>query len=126
MSKVFLSYPVQDRKLVGRLEPMLREKGLLDPDDVIINLKQDLEPGTDVRQAIRRQMQEAGKVIILDTPSSARSSWVNYEAGMASALDKPIVVVHAKHGQKSQFVERLGDVPSIAVEGSFDEDDSMA
>lgn len=45
--------------------------------------------GTDMRQAIPQQMQDAGKVIILDTPVSSQSPWVNYEAGLALALEKP-------------------------------------
>lgn len=81
----------------------------------MIDVQRDLAPGTDMRRAIRQQMEEAGRVIILDTQSSAQSSWANYEAGMASALDKPIIVVHAKDSEKSPFIERLGDVLSIEV-----------
>ncbi len=55
---------------------VLRARGFLALEDVVINPPRERVAGIDMRQAIPQQMQDAGKVIILDTPVSSQSPWV--------------------------------------------------
>lgn len=116
MSTVFLSYASQDQAFVDRIEPLLRERGVISGADYVIDPQREIEAGCDPREATRKRLMDAGKVVILNTPASATSPWVNYEAGMASALGKPIVLVHLHGSENSLLAERLGDVPSIELD----------
>ena len=84
----------QDR---DRVEEVLKK--LQEPQVAKLDLPQDiadpiplLEPGQDLRAEIRKQMQSASVVVVLWTQQAAVSDWVQYEVGMADALEKPIVV----------------------------------
>jgi hypothetical protein len=54
-------------------------------------------------------------VVIIASDDSAASQWVNYEAGMATALGKPIVVVGRKGVGKGALVGALENVQSIEM-----------
>ena len=54
-------------------------------------------------------------VVIIVTPNSAKSQWVNYEAGMASALDKPIILIKSKDAKDVDFVTSLANAQFIEI-----------
>ena|SRR5688572_28234160 len=101
--KIFLSYARQDRRLVAAVRRALRNQGIIEGnDEVIVGPQQSLKPGiSNVRKTIKNQISSASKVVIIASDHSANSVWVNYEAGMAAALGKPIVLVRKKGGGKS-------------------------
>lgn len=116
---IFLSYARQDRRLVGAVQRALRREGIVGGDDVVIvGPHQQLKPGiSNVRKTIKDQISSASKVVIIASDHSANSVWVNYEAGMAAALGKPIVLVGKKGSGKSTSIFRaLGNVQSIEIE----------
>jgi nucleoside 2-deoxyribosyltransferase len=77
---------------------------------------QDFEPGEDLRKRIMDEMRSASKVVIIATTNSANSEWVNYEAGMAAALEKPIVILRKGIGKTASFIRSLGtDVQSVEI-----------
>jgi hypothetical protein len=111
--RIFLSYAQQDQGIVGEVKRQLLKQGLVTGDDLIIDPKSDIKSGDNIREAIRRQMRDANKVVIIHSADSAQSQWVNYEAGMASALGKPVVVVRTPGSGKTAFTPALSDVGSI-------------
>jgi len=72
--------------------------------------------GEDIRRAIRDQIKSADMVVIITSESSVESQWVNYEAGMADALGKPIVVVGRRGIGKSSLLTNLADAKVIEIE----------
>lgn len=116
--KIFLSYAKEDRRLLGVVQRALRKHGIVRSDDtVIVGPHQRLKRGaTNVRKTIKDQISSASKVIIVTSDHSANSVWVNYEAGMAAALGKPIVLVGKKGSGKSATFRALGDVQSIDID----------
>lgn len=93
--KVFLSYAWQDRDRINMALQKLRETHVAEldhPHDISDPLPL-AEPGQDFRAEIRKQMQAASVVVVLWTKQAATSDWVQYEVGMADALEKPVVVV---------------------------------
>ena len=56
----------------------------------------------------------ASKVILLWTDAGSKSDWVNYEAGMADALGKPIVVV-IPEGSPAELPENLKDAQIVRI-----------
>ena len=116
---IFLSYAKQDRRLVAAAQRALRKNGILGGDDkVIVGPHQQLKRGaTNVRKTIKDQISSASTVVIITSDNSANSVWVNYEAGMAAALGKPIVLIGKKGSGKTALAfKALGNVQSIEIE----------
>lgn len=113
--KVFLSYAYEDRGIAEQVSRLLKEHGHDTDDMSFIDPQVDTEIGDDVRGAIKQQMCSASNVVIIVTPNSAKSQWVNYEAGMASALDKPIILIKSKDAKDVGFVTSLADAQFIEI-----------
>ena len=114
--KIFVSYAHQDRKYLKGLEQQLRKHGIVSGGDVVLIDPHEIQPGENIREALRNQIRSATKVVIIVSKNSADSEWVNYEAGMASALEKPIVIIGGKGSGKTVFAKALGNVQSIESE----------
>jgi len=116
--KIFLSYAKEDSGLVRDVLDALRKHHLVATDVVFLD-PHDLTPSDDVRRKIQEQIRSASKVVIIASDHSATSAWVNYEAGMAAALEKPIVVLGRKGSGKSALLIRgLPNVQSIELEAA--------
>lgn len=89
---IFLSYAIQDQGKLGDVMNKLLEPELCGGNELLV-VNHDTEEFEDARTEIKQSMADADAVVIVWTPASARSSWVNYEVGMADALEKPIIVV---------------------------------
>lgn len=118
--KIFLSYSHEDRDLVKDVIEALRKHHLVTSKDPIIILDPyDFTPGDDMRQKIQEQISSASKIVIIASDNSASSAWVNYEAGMAAALDKPIVVFGRKgSGKSASLIRALPNVQQIELEAA--------
>ena len=117
--KIFLSYASEDRDLVRGVLDALRKHHLVTAPDVVFLDPHDLTPGDDVRRKIQEQITSASKVVIIATDHTATSAWVNYEAGMAAALEKPIVVLGRKgSGKSASLIRGLPNVQSIELEAA--------
>ena len=116
--RIFLSYAQQDRGLVGAARRALRKQGIVEGnDEVIVGPHQSLKPGrSNVRKTIKDQISSASKVVIIASDHSANSVWVNYEAGMAAALGKPIVLLRKKGSGKSLATFRALAKETIELE----------
>lgn len=101
--KVFISYAWNDRKLVNKAIKQLKSKGLLGGDFLeSINNPMELSAGADIRAALKEQILTCDKVLLIWSGRAASSPWVQYEVGMAEALEKPILIVWA-----DKFAPRL-------------------
>jgi nucleotide-binding universal stress UspA family protein len=115
--KVFVSYTHQDREVLHKVEKLLERHGIVKGGDVeIVDPVKELKVGDDIRRAIRDQIKSADIVVIVTSESKVESQWVNYEAGMADALGKPIVVVGRKGIGKSSLLANLADAKVIEIE----------
>ena len=114
--KIFVSYAHQDRKHLEGLEQQLRKHGIVSGRDVVLVDSHEIQPGENIRETLRSQIRSATKVVIIASENSADSEWVNYEAGMASALEKPIVIIGGKGSGTTAFAKALGNVQSIESE----------
>lgn len=106
--KVFISYAHQDRRFVEALKTRLGDilKEPLQSLDVF-DVQFRINAGENIRGAIQSAMREASTVVIVSSPDSDASPWVSYEAGLADALGKNVVVVGRKGSCKSALLERL-------------------
>jgi hypothetical protein len=111
-NRVLLSYASQDRDFVERLKPELTKilsKKSQSPPLEIFDVQSQVKLGSDVRKAIKTAMDAAGTVVIVSSPDGDASQWVNYEAGLADAMGKNLVIVGRKGMGKSALVNRFAD-----------------
>lgn len=117
--KIFVSYVHEDRGFLDKLVEALRKHGIIEDEPVsIIDPLKEVKVGDNIRETLRNQIQSASKVVIIHTDKSESSQWVNYEAGMADALNKPIIIVGRKGSGKTSFLANLANVRSIEIEES--------
>jgi hypothetical protein len=92
--KIFLSYATPDKEKVPSLVKKLQQhQSHAEEKVVIVDPVNELSEGEDFRQQIRQNIQDSDEVAVVWTTASAASGLVNYEAGMADALGKPIIIV---------------------------------
>jgi hypothetical protein len=105
--KIFLSYDAKDQSDVLKVEDQLKKHGVVTSSEIeIFDPRKALKAGDDFRMVIRDEMKTASKVVLIASPQTIKSQWVNYELGMASALDKPIFVI-GTHSSTTEGMRRL-------------------
>ncbi len=78
MADVFLSYATEDRPLAERLAAALEKAGLS------VWWDRYIRGGSEFSQDIERELEAAGKVLVLWSKSGNRSRWVRDEASAAA------------------------------------------
>lgn len=116
-NKVFISYAHKDKKYIKFLAERLRQKGILSNEEDTYDAAQSIIPGSSIKGLLRNFIEEASKVVILWTEESANSKYVNYEAGMAEALGKQIIVVVPK-GRKVELPSNLAELQVVELDMS--------
>ena len=84
--KIFLSFAEGDHRLIHVLSGILAEAGI----DVLVATKL-LSPGMRLDEKVKSMIGKAHCVLVILTPKSLRSHWVQQEIGCAKALGKHIV-----------------------------------
>lgn len=115
-NKIFISYAHQDNSQIEKLKSALAEKGIISTEsDVLHDSQSPMVPGSSFRGAIREAVESASTVVVYWTKNSASSDFVNYEMGMADALDKNMVVVTPK-GTRMELPSNLADIQVIELD----------
>lgn len=103
MTQIFLSHSTKDKPLANALHSLFMqfiiETGLYNEFQIFyspVNLVDSKEYSDNWKEGIKTAMSNSKKVIILWTPNSVENRWVNYELGLATAQNKPIVAVGVK------------------------------
>ena len=88
MDKVFISYSSADAEIASRLRTALEGievSGWLDQSDIAA--------GDAIAAKVKESLKKAGALIVLVSPSSLESKWVQFEVGAAYAMEKPIIPI---------------------------------
>jgi hypothetical protein len=111
MSTVFISYSRRDANLAQRVADALERLGFnaLDPG-------RQLRPGDDWRKAIRAAIKRADAFILLASPHNVASSWSLYEAGMAEALGKKVMVLLPNTHSVSELPADIASSPIVELD----------
>jgi len=94
---VFLSHSMQDQDVVSKVNDVIMAEGAVSRIAEFI-----VSPGTFVEEKLREMISKSDIVVAVLTKGGLRSDWVNWELGVAAALDKPIV----------PLLEEGADIPS--------------
>lgn len=107
--KVFMSYATQDHAFAQALKPRLDELLPVTTEPLDVFELGDVAAGTNARKAVKDAIDQATTVVIVSSPAADASQWVNYEAGLADALGKNLVIVGRKGGDPSVLLRRFSD-----------------
>ena len=113
--KVFISYAYQDKELAENVKHELATGGHLPVDTVFFDA-QDIAVGEDIRQRLRLEIGAADAVVLVMSKNAEASQWINYEAGLADALGKKILVVGTKEAGETPLLANLADYQQIEIE----------
>lgn len=108
MKKLFISYSHKDYYKVPKVIEKLKTKIPELKDAVVWDPTSDLSAGDDFRKEIKKQISSSDFYVLFWTKNAADSPWVLYEAGMADARGKSIVIVAEQgapipHGALSMY-----------------------
>jgi hypothetical protein len=106
---VFISYASSDKSRINSVIEELKSKGVIAEDDKIVYTTDVFSSESGIREKVRKAIAAASKVVVVWSEEGADSEWVNYETGMAEALEKPIFMVVRK-GEISRLPSNLDDV----------------
>ena len=113
--KVFISYAHQDREFAENVMHALTAKGHFAPETVFSDL-QHISAGEDTSRRVRSEIEAADAVVLVMSEHAATSPWINYEAGLADALGKKILVVGAKGVGEVALLAKLAAYQQIEIE----------
>ncbi|SRR5713101_37442 len=93
---IFISYASNDRLLAQNTMRQLHRKGLLE-NEYIEHLEGVEKPGEAkyLREKIKERILRSDLVVLIWSKDAAKSPWVQYEVGMAKALERPILIAWA-------------------------------
>jgi hypothetical protein len=114
-TKIFISYAFRDRDLVQGVKDALMKQGLNGSYVTDFPNQMDLTAGESFRDALRKWINNADYFVLFWTEAAANSEWCNYEAGMAEALGKKVIVVMPEHCQ-AKLPSTLSVYPIVRVE----------
>jgi TIR domain len=109
---IFFSYAASDREriesAIAQFQKTETAKAYVAPNS---NLwAADFQPGDDFRASIRDRVRSANQVVVFWSAKAATSPHVQYELGMADALDKPITIVQLDQTQPELPAHLLGNM----------------
>ncbi|MHC4248111.1 MAG: toll/interleukin-1 receptor domain-containing protein [Planctomycetota bacterium] len=109
MPKVFISYAHDDQQIASRLVSELQDVSL-----PAWMAAADVNAGEPIMSKLREELACSSAVVVLLSPKSLASSWVQFEIGAARALGKPIVPVLIEgDGVEGSIPDSLSEVQSI-------------
>ena len=113
--KIFLSYAYQDREFAesvkSKIDELLPQLKMSAGD--VFDVQEDVDTDDDIRQSIKAAIEAAQTVIVISSVNADASPWVNYEAGLADALGKNLVVIGQQGGEDTALLHRFFDTAKI-------------
>ena len=97
--RVFISHSAKDSMLAEDLRRRLKDVGA---DFVTADIADTAETGS-VRRRIRDVISKSSEVIALLTDNSVSNKWMQYEVGIADALEVPVTFVIVNEGVEQQL-----------------------
>ena len=115
-TKVFISYAFQDKQFAEIAKKTLGARGYF-PKDTVVFDAQDVSVGENVRERLKAEMAASSSVVLVMSDTAESSHWVNYEAGLADALGKKILIVGKKGSRNTQLPAHLSNYQRVDLEG---------
>jgi hypothetical protein len=88
---IFLSYSPGDRDWVEKFRTNLMDQGIQ-----VFDASRDIQPGQDWTAVLEEALSQSRYMIIVLTPNSLSSNWVNFELGAAVSMQKSLIPIVSK------------------------------
>lgn len=112
IKRIFLSYPKNERLELDHLRKALEKNKITTREDEVVfvdPMSLKYSPGENIREILKKEIESSSEVVVFVTKDYLSSQWMNYEIGMADALNKPITLVGEKgFGKTGLFNNRYG------------------
>jgi hypothetical protein len=104
--KIFVAYRASDGKsLAQSVYDRLKTAGF---DAWLDEAGENLVVATDVQETIRKNLEQAAMVLLVDTPDAPDSPWIKIEVDMANSQLIPVLPVVAGGERLSRFIQLQG------------------
>lgn len=112
IKNVFISHIHEDDEEVPKLKDSIEKNGCEIRNASIDSTKPNEAQDEDYikYKILAPRIEWSGALVVLISPDTHTSDWVNWEIEYANKLDKPIVGVWAKGAQNSDIPEAFSDV----------------
>ena len=103
--QIFISYARNDYAFAHQLLSALRDinvEGWMDEADVAA--------GAAIGEAVRSAIRKSNAVVVLVSPNSLLSRWVDFEVGAAQALGKPVVPILLEGSELPETLQGIGSI----------------
>lgn len=107
---IFLSYAGGNKNAAVQLKEEIQNLGF-----VVFLDKENIKEGN-LKSKIVEAINECSALVVLDTPDAKKSSWVNFEIGLATALDKVIIPIQVE-GKKENRLDTIQELYSHSTAG---------
>ena len=106
---VFISHVHEDDKEVGKLKDLLKQRGYQVRDSSIVRSKPNQAKNENYikSEVLAPRIRWAGTVIVLVSPDTHKSSWVNWEVEYAEKSDTRIVGVWIRGAKDADLPKSL-------------------
>jgi TIR domain-containing protein len=112
---VFVSHIHEDAPIATALDQFIRRALLGGVAVFNTSNRASLEPGDPWRDLIISQLRACVVALIIATPESVRSPWVNFESGGAWVADRRVIPCCAKGMTKSSLPAPLGHLQALEL-----------
>jgi hypothetical protein len=104
--KIFVAYRASDGKsLAQSIYDRLKAAGV---DAWLDEAGENLQIGTDVQETIRKSLESAAMILLVDTPDAPDSPWVKIEVDLANSQLIPVLPAVAGGERVSRFIQLAG------------------
>jgi hypothetical protein len=111
---VFASHISEDARIANTLEGIIKTT-LLGGVDIFNTSNHSLKPGDPWRDQIIRNLHACAVTLVIATPESVTSSWVNFESGGAWLAEKRVVPCCARGMLKTSLPAPLGHLQALEL-----------
>lgn len=116
--RLFISHAWKYNEEYYRLVDMLDDKSHFKWRNYSVPQHDPFEMGTDLEEALKRQIRPVNAVLILAGMYTNYSEWIEFEVEFSESISKPIIVVKP-WGQKRTptYLQEIADKPGNTIVG---------
>ena len=116
--RLFISHAWKYNEEYYRLVDMLDDKSHFKWRNYSVPQHDPFEMGTDLEEALKRQIRPVNAVLILAGMYSNYSEWIEFEVKFSESISKPIIVVKPWGQERTPtYLQEIADKPGNTIVG---------
>lgn len=116
--RLFISHAWRYNKEYYRLVDMLDDRSHFKWRNYSVPQHKPIEMGTDLEEALKRQIRPVNAVLILAGMYANYSEWIEFEVEFSELISKPIIVVKPWGQERTPaYLQKIADKPGNTIVG---------